>query len=207
MILGLRVAIRDKTQMEVEFYPPVVLMGILSALLLCAGVSRHYVDIYRERTVRGISLLFVGIDALGDLTSLVSVVFWWRAGQRLDVLGCVIYAGELVMWVGVLGCAAWFNGRMWVRERLRVWKGGRGGVEVRGAEGGDGVDEGQIERVRASDESGRASIISLGRASEISGTCFRTASGREVEGTSTRPGIDESRHDVVRLRNFVRFDV
>jgi len=49
------------------------LMGVLSTVLLSAGVLRHYYDIYVHRTVRGISFLFVGIDALGDVFSFVSV--------------------------------------------------------------------------------------------------------------------------------------
>lgn len=48
-------------------------MGVSSALLLCAGVLRHYYDIYIHRTVRGISFVFVGIDAAGDVFSLISV--------------------------------------------------------------------------------------------------------------------------------------
>lgn len=51
----------------------VTLVGVISAVLLCAGVLRHYYDIYVHRTVRGISFIFVGIDAAGDVFSLVSV--------------------------------------------------------------------------------------------------------------------------------------
>lgn len=52
---------------------PIILMAVLGACLLAAGVLRHYWDIYVHRTVRGISFIFVGIDAAGDLFSLVSV--------------------------------------------------------------------------------------------------------------------------------------
>lgn len=52
---------------------PIVLMAVLSAAFLAAGVLTHYWDIYVHRTVRGISFIFVGIDAAGDLFSLVSV--------------------------------------------------------------------------------------------------------------------------------------
>jgi hypothetical protein len=52
---------------------PVIMMGVLSTVLLSAGVLRHYFDIYIHRTVRGISFIFVGIDAAGDVFSLVSV--------------------------------------------------------------------------------------------------------------------------------------
>jgi hypothetical protein len=48
-------------------------MGVISTLLLSAGVLRHYYDIYIHRTVRGISFIFVGIDAAGDVFSLISV--------------------------------------------------------------------------------------------------------------------------------------
>lgn len=48
-------------------------MAVLSALGLALGVSRHYYDIYEHRTVRGISWAFVGLDAAGDLTSLLAI--------------------------------------------------------------------------------------------------------------------------------------
>lgn len=48
-------------------------MGVISTILLSAGVLRHYWDIYTHRTVRGISFIFVGIDAAGDVFSFVSV--------------------------------------------------------------------------------------------------------------------------------------
>ena len=62
---------------------PMTLMAVLSACLLAAGVLTHYWDIYVHRTVRGISFLFVGIDAAGDLFSLVSVCeyFVWPAEE------------------------------------------------------------------------------------------------------------------------------
>jgi hypothetical protein len=54
-------------------YWAVTLMGVISTVLLSAGVLRHYWDIWVHRTVRGISFIFVGIDAAGDVFSLVSV--------------------------------------------------------------------------------------------------------------------------------------
>ncbi len=52
---------------------PTTLMAVLAALFLALGVLRHYWDIYVHRTVRGISFIFVAIDAAGDLFSLISV--------------------------------------------------------------------------------------------------------------------------------------
>lgn len=64
-------ALRAAKDRDLEW--PLILMAVLSACLLAAGVLRHYYDIYVHRTVRGISFIFVGIDAAGDLFSLVSV--------------------------------------------------------------------------------------------------------------------------------------
>ena len=52
---------------------PLTFMSMLAAVLLAAGVLRHYWDIWTHRSVRGISWLFVGIDAAGDLFSLISL--------------------------------------------------------------------------------------------------------------------------------------
>jgi len=95
---------------------PVMLMAALAALFLALGVLRHYLDIYIHKTVRGISFIFCGIDALGDLTSLLSVFFQ----PTLDVLGIVIYGVELVLWIGIFACGGCFNLRPWIKSRLQV---------------------------------------------------------------------------------------
>lgn len=68
---GLVFALREAKSHDLRW--PLILMAALSACLLAAGVLRHYWDIYIHSTVRGISFFFVGIDAAGDLFSLVSV--------------------------------------------------------------------------------------------------------------------------------------
>lgn len=93
---------------------PTTLMAVLAAVLLAAGVLRHYWDIYTHRTVRGISFIFVGIDAAGDLFSLVSVFFQ----TELNVLGMAIYGTELALWTGVFICGGYFNLLPWVKARV-----------------------------------------------------------------------------------------
>lgn len=93
---------------------PVTLMAVLAALFLALGVLRHYLDIYLHRTVRGISFIFCGIDALGDLTSLLSLIF----EPSIDVLGMVIYGVELALWSGIFACGAWYNLRPWLRVKF-----------------------------------------------------------------------------------------
>ncbi|KAN0091634.1 G protein-like protein-coupled receptor : PQ-loop [Hyaloscypha variabilis] len=94
---------------------PVTLMGVVSTVLLSAGVLRHYYDIYIHRTVRGISFIFVAIDAAGDIFSLISVFFQ----PKLDILGMVIYATEFVLWCGVFACGGYFNLMPWIRQKTR----------------------------------------------------------------------------------------
>ncbi|KAF3904954.1 hypothetical protein ABW20_dc0110241 [Dactylellina cionopaga] len=110
---------------------PLIFMAVLSAVFLSLGVLRHYWDIYTHKTVRGISFLFVSIDALGDLTSLLSIFF----ERELDVLGMVIYGSELVLWIGVMACGGWFNLKPWLERWARKRK------EEPRAEMGDGARE------------------------------------------------------------------
>lgn len=109
LIIALRIAQDEELQW------PLTLMAVLSAALLAAGVLRHYLDIYLHRTVRGISFLFVGIDAAGDVFSLVSVLFQ----PELDVLGLVIYGTELALWIGVFACGGYYNFLPWLQRKLK----------------------------------------------------------------------------------------
>ncbi|KAL6815970.1 PQ loop repeat domain-containing protein [Trichoderma sp. SZMC 28013] len=105
---------------------PDTLMASLSAAFLAAGVLRHYWDIYVHRSVRGISFIFVGIDAAGDLFSLISVFFQ----PTLDILGMVIYGTELVLWIGVFACGGYFNLLPWVKQNLKTPDGSPSASEV-----------------------------------------------------------------------------
>jgi hypothetical protein len=107
LVVGLRVLKARDTAW------PMTLMAALSAALLALGVLRHYWDIWVHRTVRGISFIFVGIDAAGDLFSLVSVFFQ----PKLDVLGMVIYGTELILWCGVFACGGYYNFLPWARKK------------------------------------------------------------------------------------------
>jgi hypothetical protein len=93
-------------------------MAALSAALLAAGILRHYWDIWTHRTVRGISFIFVGIDAAGDLFSLISVFFQ----PKLDVAGMAIYGTELLLWLGVFACGGYFNFLPWALKELKTHK-------------------------------------------------------------------------------------
>jgi hypothetical protein len=157
---GLIFALRRAKEDEVEW--PVTFMAVLAAVLLAAGVGRHYWDIWKMRTVRGISFLFVGIDAMGDLTSLISVFFQ----PELDVLGMVIYGSELVLWIGVFACGGYYNFRPWLKRRVERYRRGERKDEC-GEEGGK-VEEAQSTAMEE---------VNVGRRSSASSsTVFRTPS-------------------------------
>ena len=110
LIVGLRIAKARNVLW------PMTLMAAMSAALLAAGVLRHYWDIWIHRTVRGISFIFVAIDAGGDLFSLVSIVFQ----PTLDIKGIIIYATELTLWLGVFACGGYFNLVPYVRTMFQI---------------------------------------------------------------------------------------
>jgi hypothetical protein len=109
LIVGLRIS-KDR---HVDW--PMTLMAVLSAVFLAAGVLCHYWDIWKHRTVRGISFIFVFIDALGDVFSLVSVFFQ----PKLDALGMVIYGTEFVLWCGIFACGGYYNFRPWLKGKMK----------------------------------------------------------------------------------------
>jgi hypothetical protein len=125
---GLIFAIRHAKDNNLQW--PSILMAVASAALLAAGVLRHYVDVYLYRTVRGISFIFVGIDALGDVFSLVSVIFQ----PTLDVLGMVIYGTELVLWIGIFICGAYYNLVPWIVTKKEERKNRQAPIEHTGSQ-------------------------------------------------------------------------
>jgi hypothetical protein len=112
--IGLIYALREGNTKGIQW--PQTLMAVLAAVFLACGVLAHYWDIYTHRTVRGISFTFCFLDALGDLTSLISVFFQ----PRLDVLGIVIYGVELTLWLGIFACGGYYNLRPWLLEKKKT---------------------------------------------------------------------------------------
>ena len=141
---------------------PVTFMAVLAAVLLAAGVLRHYWDIYTHRTVRGISFIFVGIDAAGDLFSLISVFFQ----AKLNILGMAIYGTELALWAGVFVCGGYFNLLPWLKARVSTT--------------GQHMEN---ERQTPSQPRGRAAVALHEMPSSTS--VFRTPSSGLIERTTT----------------------
>lgn len=109
LVFALRIAVQR------GIHWPLTLMAVLAALFLALGVLEQYLAIWKNRSVQGISFLFCGIDALGDVTSMISVVF----EPKLSVLGLVMYGVELVFWMGIFACGFYFKLLPWVVSRLK----------------------------------------------------------------------------------------
>ncbi|KAF2486455.1 PQ loop repeat-domain-containing protein [Neohortaea acidophila] len=90
---------------------PATLMAVLAAVFLALGVLEQYLAIWKTKSVEGVSFLFCGLDALGDLTSIVSVCF----EPKLQIVALVTYALELVLWIGVFACGTYLRFFPWIR--------------------------------------------------------------------------------------------
>ena len=109
---GLYFALRSGRRRGVDW--PMTLMAVLAAVLLAVGVLRYYWEIWKSRSVRGISFMFVLIDAGGDLVSILALLF----APRVDVVGMVIYSVELVLWIGIGLLGLHYRFRIWVLGKL-----------------------------------------------------------------------------------------
>ena len=95
---------------------PKTFMSALAAALLVAGVAEQYAAIYKNKSVEGISFLFCGLDALGDITSLISVIF----EPQVNIAGSTIYATELLFWLGIFALGFYYNGLPKSRRLIRT---------------------------------------------------------------------------------------
>ena len=115
---GIEVALVFATRIAIdrEISWPLTLMAVLAAVLLALGVMEQYLAIWKNRSVEGISFLFCGIDALGDLTSIVSVAF----EAQINIFGIVMYGVEFILWIFVFACGFWFKWIPWLRIKLET---------------------------------------------------------------------------------------
>ncbi|GAA5992822.1 hypothetical protein JCM10908_001355 [Rhodotorula pacifica] len=90
--------------------------GVLAAILIIAGLLPQYWEVWKYKAVVGISLIFLSIDLLGGVWSLLSLVF---APPPFDPLAAVSYSSVVVLELGIFTLAAILNPRYYRRERER----------------------------------------------------------------------------------------
>lgn len=76
---------------------PVELYGVLSTVLIAAGLLPQYWEIYKRKEVVGISYLFIFVDVLGGLLNDLSLLF----AKEFDGLAAASYT---IVIVGVSIC-------------------------------------------------------------------------------------------------------
>lgn len=80
---------------------PITLIGVIAAVLLAAGILPPYFELAkRQGRVVGINFVFLGIDSLGALFSIFSLVAE-GGGPDFDILGCVLYAVVILLEIGI----------------------------------------------------------------------------------------------------------
>ncbi|KAG0287235.1 hypothetical protein BGZ96_008818 [Linnemannia gamsii] len=79
--------------------------GIIPIFLLVLGFVPQYIDIYRDRSVVGVSMAFIAADAAGAMFSIVSLIF----RSEFDLLATLNYIAVLVCDMIVVGFYVYFN--------------------------------------------------------------------------------------------------
>ncbi|EPX73251.1 PQ loop protein [Schizosaccharomyces octosporus yFS286] len=97
-ILTIKLGIRRHVEWPVE------LMGVLATILVNIGFLPQYIQIFRQRAVRGISYIFLTIDSAGALLSFISLPF-----DRWDVLAAIDYGLVFVLEMGIFVLVLIFN--------------------------------------------------------------------------------------------------
>ncbi|KAG9305587.1 hypothetical protein G9A89_001648 [Geosiphon pyriformis] len=92
---------------------PETTIGILPICLTLLGYIPQFYEIYREKKVQGISLIFLSCDATGALFGMISLFF--RAGSY-DFISASIFASVFVCDSTIIFLSPllnWWNSRMW----------------------------------------------------------------------------------------------
>ncbi|GAA5839440.1 hypothetical protein JCM9279_005943 [Rhodotorula babjevae] len=102
--------------------------GVIAAVFVIAGLLPQYYEVYKFKAVIGVSLIFLSIDLLGGVWSLLSLVF---SPPPFDALAAVSYSSVVGLEIGIFLLAALLNPRYWRNERARklVEEGREGGQE------------------------------------------------------------------------------
>ncbi|KAF9540283.1 hypothetical protein EC957_004442 [Mortierella hygrophila] len=79
--------------------------GIIPILLLVLGFIPQYFDIYRDRSVVGVSMAFISADAAGAIFSIISLIF----RSEFDLLATLNYCAVLVCDLIVVALWVYFN--------------------------------------------------------------------------------------------------
>ncbi|KAF8677591.1 PQ loop repeat protein [Rhizoctonia solani] len=118
---------------------PTRVMGIMSALLIALGLLPQYWEIWKRKEVVGVSMLFMSVDMLGGVFSVLSLVFQ----AQFDAVAAVSYVLVVVL-DGVVVLAALILNPIAKRRREREDQSTVAPGEVSDLEIGQQLHEGRI---------------------------------------------------------------
>ncbi|KAG0211988.1 hypothetical protein BGX33_003947 [Mortierella sp. NVP41] len=79
--------------------------GIIPIVLLVLGFVPQYIDIYRDRSVVGVSMAFIAADAAGAIFSIISLIF----RSEFDLLATLNYVAVLICDLIVVAFYVYYN--------------------------------------------------------------------------------------------------
>ncbi|KAM0786532.1 hypothetical protein ACM66B_001989 [Microbotryomycetes sp. NB124-2] len=122
--------------------------GVLAAITIIAGLLPQYWEVYKFKAVIGISFVFLAVDLLGGVFSLLSIVY---AQPPFDVLASISYSSVVALELGIFALVPILNPRYHRRMRAQeeAQGGCRGEQQVRKQERRDEEEAGHVSAAAA----------------------------------------------------------
>ncbi|KAK4055847.1 hypothetical protein OIO90_003102 [Microbotryomycetes sp. JL221] len=88
--------------------------GVLAAITIIGGLLPQYWEVYKFKAVVGISFVFLAVDLLGGVFSLLSITY---APGSFDVLASISYSSVVALELGIFALVPLINPRYHRRQR------------------------------------------------------------------------------------------
>ncbi|GAA6060434.1 hypothetical protein JCM10212_000027 [Sporobolomyces blumeae] len=152
-------------------------LGVLAAIFVAGGLLPQYYEIWRFKAVVGISLIFLFVDFMGGVFSVLSLIF---APPPFDVLASISYSAVVVLELGIFILVPILNPRYRRKQREKEERemqvaGRTGETTVVGGGGPDGRTDAGVKP----DESGLDTVVSDEEAAREGGFGYL---GQRLEG-------------------------
>ncbi|KAK4049136.1 hypothetical protein OIV83_004346 [Microbotryomycetes sp. JL201] len=131
--------------------------GVLAAIFIVAGLLPQYWEVYKLRAVIGISFIFLTVDLLGGVFSLLSIVY---APPPFDVLASISYSALVAVELGIFVLAPILNPPYYRRKRTEEAMAER--------QGSNAKDRVEAKEKRDEEEAGHVSTAAARRFSTSS---------------------------------------
>lgn len=107
MVYAVRATLRTGNTKLLRFF------GVFSGVLICVALIPQFIEIYKLREVKGISLLFLTVDISGGVFSILSLAF----KKEMDWVAAITFLGVIVLDGAIVVLAFILNPRAKRRRR------------------------------------------------------------------------------------------